>query len=715
MSSSFRISFSGRLALCGGLVCSTVWAHSTRTTDNPVHLDQVVVTASPYARDQAEIAQPTSVLAGRALTFAQSNALGELLAAEPGVSSTYFGPGASRPVIRGMSADRIRILNSGSGTSDASVISPDHAVALDPMLIERVEVVRGPATLLYGGSAVGGVGNVIDHRVHTTRPDEPLHARLETRVSSVDDGKSGGALVEGGEGALAWHVDGYRRTANNVRIPGFAESAQLRAEEDAEADEHGETPHEHPHGFIPNTQLWADGGAASVSFIGSAGYVGLVYSGHNTFYGVPTGAHTHAHAHDKEEESDDHAVRIDLRQRRLDVQGALTRAFGLVRETRFKVSSSRYRHAEMEDGEIGTIFHNRGYDGRVEFLHDAIGAVTGTFGWHGGRSDFEADGEEAFLPPSRTDNHAVFLLEERDFGSLHWQGGARIERQTIDLRDGSGVGRDRTTASVSTGLVWTLDDAWTLGASLSHNERAANAQELFADGPHVGTGAYELGDRGLGAERSLAVDLTLRKRTGFVTAALTLFANRFNGYIYEQPTGLVAVEHEGEFAFVSPDDPEAEHGGLAVYRFTQHDARFYGAELEAVVHLLHDTRDQLDLTLGGDFVRAQNTTLATPLPRITPARVKAALTWARGPWTLGADVQRVEKQTRVAPLERPTSGYTLAGAFAAYRWAVGRATCELYVRATNLGDEEARVHTSFLKAIAPLPGRNVVVGLQAAF
>ena len=706
-------------ALCGSAVAISASADAERPADDSVHLEKIVVTASPYARNQAAIAQPTSVLAGQALTFSQSNTLGELLAGEPGVSSTYFGPGASRPVIRGLGGDRIRLLTDGSGTLDASVISPDHAVSLDPMLIERVEVVRGPATLLYGGSAVGGVVNVIDHRVHTTRPEEPFNARLETRHASVDDGKSGGVLLEGGSGAIAWHLDGYRRASSDVRVPGFAESARVRAEEEEEAEEHGEEPPEPIRGYIPNTSLTADGGAVSVSFIGSAGYVGLVYSGHNTLYGVPAGAHEHAH-HDEEEEGEEHeteaeSVRIDLRQRRLDLQGALTQPFGLVRETRVKIGTARYQHTELEGDAIGTVFRNRGYDGRVEFLHAAIGPFTGTFGWHGGRSDFEAVGDEAFLPPSRTDNHAAFILEEMERGALRWQGGARVERQKIELRDGSRDGRDRTSASLSTGLVWNLDDTWTLGTSLSHTERAANAQELFAHGPHFGTSAYEIGSGSLGAEKSLAADLTLRKRTGFVTGSLTVFSNRFEGYIYERPTGLVAVEHDGEFEFLPPDDPEAEGGGLAVYEFVQHDARFYGAELETIVHLLHEDRAQLDLTLSGDFVRAQNSTLDTALPRITPARLKAGLTWTLGPWTLGGDVQRVQRQDRVATYEMPTHGYTLIGAYAAYRWALGRSTCALYVRATNLGDEEARVHTSSLKEVAPLPGRNFVVGLQAAF
>src|SRR5688572_28820685 len=296
--------------------------------NDPVHLESFMVTASPYARHQADLAQPTSVLAGRELLLNQSSSLGELLSGQPGVSSTYFGPGASRPVIRGLSGDRIRMLTDGVGTIDASVISPDHAVSLDPLLVERVEVVRGPAPLLYGGSAVGGVVNVIDHRIHTTRPPDPFDARFEVRNSSVNDETSGGAVLEGGAGDLAWHLDGYRRDAGNVQIPGFAESASRRAAELEEAAEHGEPAPEEVAGHIPNSAVSASGAAGGFSFVGANGFLGFAYSGHNTLYGVPAGAHEHHEESAGDDLAEEEGVRIDLRQRRLDIQGAWTQPFG---------------------------------------------------------------------------------------------------------------------------------------------------------------------------------------------------------------------------------------------------------------------------------------------------------------------------------------------------------------------------------------------------
>lgn len=669
-----------------------------------------MVTASPYARHQSQLAQPTSVLTGRELVLNQSSSIGELLSGQPGVSSSYFGPGASRPVIRGLGGDRIRMLTDGVGTLDASVISPDHAVSIDPLLIERVEVVRGPATLLYGGNAVGGVVNVIDHRIHTTRPANAVNARVEARVASGNDEKSGGAVIEGGAGAFAWHVDAYRRRAGNVEIPGFAESAKRRAEETEHAADHGEEPADEIAGYIPNTAITAEGGAVGFSLIGTAAYAGFTYSGHDSLYGVPAGAHEHAEG-DTEIEA---AVRIRLRQRRVALQAAVTQPFSIFREARVKFGSANYRHTELEGDEIGTVFRNRGFDGRAELLHDAVGAFTGVIGWQGGRSDFEATGAEAFLPPSRTDTQALFVFEETELNPVTWQLGARVEQQTIDLRDGSGASRDKSTLSASTGIVWTLSETWSLGASLAHAERAPNAQELFANGPHLGTNAFELGDSALAAEKSLALDLTLRKRAGFVTGSLTVFSNRFSDYIYEQPTGMVAVESADGFDFL-PSDSEGAEDGLPVFQFVQHDARFHGAELETIFHLHHTDHQQLDLMVAADVVRARNLRDDTPLPRITPPRLKTGLAWTTGSWSIGGEVQFVDQQDRVASYENSTRGYALISAYASHRMSLNRVVFDVYVRGTNLGNDEARMHTSFLKEVAPLPGRSVTLGVRASF
>jgi iron complex outermembrane recepter protein len=683
--------FLAAAALAHGQITPPAHIHSA--ADEIIPLENFVVTATPFSRAQTEVASPTTVLAGTALTRALQPTLGESLSGQPGITSTYFGPGASRPVIRGLGGDRIRILENSTGSIDASTTSPDHAVALDPLLIERIEIVRGPAALLYGGNAVGGVVNVIDHRIHSTLPERALQGRATFRLSSVDEGESGAVLVEGAAGKLAWHVDAYRRTSDDIRIPGYAESAALRAEEIEHAAEEGEAPPEFTQDHLPNSSQKADGGAAGFSWIGQRGYLGFAVSGHNTVYGVPPGAHAHETGAPVEEEP---PVRIDLRQRRIDVQGALTQPFGIFRSANFKLGAADYQHEELEGTEIGTVFKNQGYDSRIELLHEPIGRVTGALGVQASRNTLEAIGAEAFLPPSRTTNYALFAFEEVDFAPVTWQLGARLDSQDITVRDGTGRSRDGLSTSLSSGLVWKLSDSWSLGSTLARTERQPNAQELYSDGPHIGTQAFEIGDENLGKEKSLALDVSLRRRTGFVTGELTVFANRFDGYIFEQPTGDV-------------------QDGLAVYRFTQRNAEFYGAEVETIFHLHESTAHTLDLRLAADTVSAELRDSGESLPRITPRRLMLGVDYRGGAFSAGIDAQLVDRARQLAPEETATDSYTLLGASLGYHFDVGRFACDVFVRGNNLTDEEARNHVSFLKDVAPLPGRNATLGLRVSF
>lgn len=723
---SFRLFLFSLLATGSAVAQNPSSDSAGASTEDPLHLERLVVSTSPYAREQGAIAQPVSVLDGHRLAQQQATSLGELLAGETGVSSTYFGPGASRPIVRGLGGDRLKVLENSVGTIDASITSPDHAVSLDPLLIERVEVVRGPAALLYGGNAVGGVVNVITHRIHQTRPGQLLEGRLEGRTQSVNDDASAGLVLEGGVGSLAWHLDGFRRETGDLKIPGFAESARQRAtEEEPEHDDEEHDDEAEAYGSVPNTAIASDGGSVGLSWIGETGHIGFAWSGFNTFYGVTSEAHSHAaHEHEDEDEhgEEDHAdedhgdesVHIDLVQRRLDVQGALTRETGLLRGAKFKFGSADYRHQELEGDEIGTVFRNRGYDARVELLHQPLAGFTGAVGWQGSRSSFEAIGDEAFVPPSRTTNQALFVFEELPAGPVIWQFGGRVETQKISLRDSSGTSRRDDLFSASTGAVWKFDDTWGLGVSLARSQRAPNTQERFADGPHIGTNAYEIGDPNLGLETSTALDLNLRKRAGFVTGLVTFFANRFDGFVFEQPTGLFAVAHDDHFHFEDADHPKAAEG-LAVYRYAQTDAQFQGVEAEFVVHLHETGTDILDLHLAADTVRGRETDSGSPLPRITPRRTKLGLDWTHGPFNLGAEAQFIAAQNRLAADELPTHGYTLVSAYTSYRFTTSRVTWTLFARGTNLGNEEARVHTSFLKDIIPLPGRSVNVGVRMSF
>lgn len=694
-----RFSFSAFATLTAAGVLA---AAPTAPTDPAVKLDHFVVSASPFQRNQTDLAQATSILAGTALSLRQQPTLGETLAGLPGISSTFFGPGANRPIIRGLGGDRIRILENGTGTIDGSTVSPDHAVSVEPFLINRIEVVRGPASLLYGSSAVGGVVNLLTHRIETELPARPVSGLFDVRAGTGAEERAYGGIVNVAAAiadgrAVVLHLDGFSRQTGDVKIPGYAKSATRRATDAAEAAAHGDPAPEFARGELPNSDVDSRGGAAGLSFVTKSGHLGFAYSGFDTLYGVP-----------KEED-----VKIDLRQRRLDLQGETTQAFGPFSGARVKVGAADYTHRELEDGEVGTTFSNRGYDARAELLHTDLGGLAGAWGVQIGRNQLEALGDEAFLPPSQTVNRALFVFEEFKAGAFTPQFGGRFETQQIDLRDGTGRARDDRMFSLSAGTVWNPAPGWVVGLSLTRTERAPNAQELFADGPHLGTGTFEIGDATLSRERSLGAELNVRRRIGFVTGEVSVFANNFSGYIYEAATGRVAVYRSG-YVLIAPAAVLYDEETLDVYQFVSTDADFRGAEAEAVFHL-HDTaHHKLDLRIATDFTRAEDGR-GRALPRIPALRHTVGVAWQQGPWSAGADWQFTRAQNRVSANEEPSDGYNLLSAHATWRWERGAAAWEVFARGSNLTNEEARPHTSFLREIAPLPGRNFGVGVRWIF
>ena len=677
----------------------------------PVALDQFVTSATPFKRNQVELAQSTTVLAGRSLLLRQQPTLGATLATETGISASYHGPGSSRPIVRGLDGERVRILENGLALLDASANSPDHAVAVEPFLVDRIEAVRGPAALLYGNAAVGGVVNVISHRIETELHDERVRGGAEVRHGTGSGESARGGVLDvrllgGRDHALVLHLDAFRREAGDIQIPGPAESFRVRAAEAAEARKEGKPAPVFRGGTLPNSALDSVGMAAGVSWVNANGFLGVSRSGFNTDYGVP------GHAHEGEEEG---GVRIRLRQRRTELQGEwrAPRATDLVQGMRLKFGRGDYSHSESEpDGAVGTVFTNRGHDGRAELLHGGPAGWSGAVGVQSGRNRFTADGEEAFLPDSTTRSEAVFAFEEITRGAVTWQAGGRLERSRI-AADGHRA-RSDSDLSAALGAVWRLAPEWTLALSATTTRRAPNAQELFADGPHAGTQAYEIGDDHLGTERSTGLEANLRRRVGDVTGAVSVFTNRFTGYIFEQPTGTVAIEHDGEWEFVDTDDPEAtEHGGLPVFRTVQRGARFWGMELEALWHLHESPGSQFDVRFTADFVRAKEG--GRPLPRLPEARGGVGLLWASAAWTFGADYLHAFPQRQVAAQETNSEGYRLLGASASRVLNVGPIRSEAFLRATNLSDREARPHTSFLKDLAPLPGRSVTLGVRLSF
>lgn len=653
--------------------------------------DEVVVSAAADPRSQLEVTQPTTVLLGEELDLRREATLGQTLDEQAGVSSTYFGPGASRPVIRGLGGDRIRVLSGGLGSADASSTSPDHAVSIDPLSAERVEVLRGPATLLYGSAAVGGVVNVLDGRIPDGRPEDGVTGSAEVLGGTVAEERSVGVTLDGpGPGRLAWHLDYLRRETDDYEIPGFAEAGDHQGEDEV-------------FGLLPNSALDSESGAVGLSWVTPRGFFGLSASGFDTLYGVPG----HGHGDEEEGEESEHGegeheaedeVRVDLRQRRVDFRGETVAAFGPFRGAKVRVGIGDYEHRELEGAEVGTRFGNDSWEGRVELVQrtaeTGLGPLTGSLGLQATRSDFVAVGEEAFVPPSVTDTVAAFAFEEVARGPLRLQLGLRWETSELDPA-GALPARSFTGVSGSAGVVWALRDDLSLTASLSRTERLPTANELFADGPHAATRTFEIGDPDLDVEDSLGFDLALKAARERFRGEIAAFVNRFDGFVFESFTGEVVDE-------------------LEVVRFVQRDAEFVGAEVDLDFVLFERDDRHLDLLVRGDWVRAE---LAggSPLPRIPPVRASLGLSYHQDRWRGLVEARRVEEQDRVAEHETPTAGHTLLNAMVGYRLFAERLVADVILRGTNLADEEARSHVSFLKDEVPLPGRDLSLMLRVSF
>lgn len=670
-------------------------AQETNRENSPTRLplttlDEVVVTGNRSGQTRFEQIQETSILKGHDLLLNLEPSLGETLRKEPGVSSTYFGPGSSRPVLRGLGDDRVRVLQNGTSVLDVSNVSPDHAVGSDPLSLAAIEVVRGPATLLYGPNTVGGAVNILDNRIATERFEGTYPTgKFGIFGGSVDDSLSTSGSLTWGTGPLVFTLDGFRRETEDIDIPGFARSSQLRATDSADTEQ--------PRGTLPNSFTDSEGGGIGVSYIFENGYLGLSYSGLNSDYGTVG-------------EPD---VTIGLEQRRWDARGGVYNPTDWLREVNFAVGYADYTHTEFEGSEVGTVFDFEGFNGRLEFLHEAIGGFEGTFGYEVQATDFSALGDEAFVPPVDSVTQSLFFLEEKDFGPVRLQLGARYDHQSHESRTnenfGPGIDRDFDAFSASAGLIYNPTEDYAIALSLGYTQRPPTYVELFANGPHVATSTFEVGDVDLDKEEAFSVDLSLRKKSGWVTGSVSAFYNRFNGFITLQPTGAFGPE-----------------GELPVFNFEDIDADFYGGEVEATFHLLGavdgddaeaQIRDatRLDLTLSADYVRAEDRDSGEGIPRIPPFTTSAALEFGNRHITARVEGEYAAEQNRNAEFELPTDSYFLLGASLSYHFETGPFDSTLYVKGVNLTDEEARLSTSFLKDVAPLAGRGFIAGLRTEF
>lgn len=669
--SSSSLSTPVAVAVC--LLLGGLSAHA-QTTPEP-SLAPVIVTGNPLGSD--ELIAPADQLAGQDLLLRAKSTLGETLDAMPGVSSTYFGPNASRPVIRGLDGDRIRILNNGSASHDASSLSYDHAVPLDPLLVERVEVLRGPGVLQYGGSAVGGVVNVIDNRIHRERlfgAEGGVVGKADLGLASGNREQSGSVALDAGNQRYGLHVDVMSRNTRDVEVPVALDCTRGGVTRTAKR--------------ICNSASETWGGALGGSLLFDRGYLGASLSTYDTHYGTVA-----------EDE-----VGIRMRSSRLALEGEVRELNSALQSLKFQFNRTDYRHTEFEAEAPGTQFKTLGNDLRLQARHARLGALDGVVGLQFEDSEFSADGSEAYAPHSRTRSSAVFAHEELGLSWGKLSAGARLEAVQVESFGSptearfTPATRSFNPGSYALGALWKVAPAWQLTGNLSWNERAPKDYELFADGQHVATNAYEIGNANLAKERSTNVDVGLAWQRGAHRARLQLFQHRFSNYISLEGTDL------------SADPPR--------YTYTQVQARFTGAELSGNIRLL-DGGHKLDLGLRADSVRADNTSTGQPLPRIAPLRLGATLLWSSGPWGARLGVDQNAAQDRVPDGQRATGGYTLWNAALTYRAKAGKSNLLWYARLDNIGDTRAYSATSILTQTAagkaPLPGRSLKAGVQIVF
>lgn len=646
-------------------------------SDTEYHLDKVIVESSALRDTLFNSAQSVSVMTGIDLDEKARNNLGDTLAEEPGITSSSFGPGAGRPVIRGIGGDRIRILENGVGTLDISSVSPDHAVTVESTLVDRIEVVRGPASLLYGTSAVGGVVNVFDNRIAEKMIDKPLTGTAEIRGESVDRTRAGVLSLDAPAGPFVFHFDAFKRRSDDYDIPGFARTAQQREDSEIEYPE--------PRGEVPFSATDSDNITLGTSYIFDKGFLGAAVSEYNTNYGVPNG------------EPD---ISIDAKRQRIDVRGGIRETGGFIESATTRMGIVDYDHTEYEGAEAGTKFRQNGFDGRIDLTHKEISSIRGAWGLQLQDSSFEAIGEEAFQPPTDTTTYSIFGLEEllvSDDVTLQLGGRYDWNQASTDGFTGGNEDNfdvDLNTFSQSAGAVWDFVPDYALALSVAHTERAPTGQELFADGPHVATGAFEIGDADLGIERSLGTDLTLRKKEGKIRGFVGAFYNRFWDYISLNPTG-------------------EEEDDLPVYAFQAVDADFFGFESQVALFLVDRPGEEFSFDIQPDYVWAQDRDNDESLPRMTPFRLKLGTTYYNKDLLRARlEVQQVFAQNRTAEYETSTDGYTMLNLFLSKE--IGE-NLELFVRGTNLLSEKARNHVSFIKDVAPLPGASAMAGVRVRF
>lgn len=651
------------------LLCTTtqgIYAEETQ------QFEEYIITARPLGLQGVEhITTPFSILRDEELREKQASTIGETLENLPGVTTNRFSPLASRPVIRGQSGVRVQVLENGLGSRDVSTVSADHAVTIDPIQAEQIEILRGPATLLYGSEASGGLVNVVTNRIPEHVPDS-FSPKLYSSYNVNSLEKLVSFQAEGGYEKMAFHADVLNRDARN---------------------------YESKDGQVHNSFYDVTNFNFGTSYVDDWGFLGMSYGHFDSTHGIPLNP-----------EEPDELPFVDSESDRIDLTGQINNPFTGIKAINIQGGYTDYEHIEFEDAATaGTVFNNEQFEGRIEIQHAPIGSFNGVIGTQFGYRDVSATGDEAFLPKTNTDTFAIFIHEDTDIiENVHFEIGGRYEHNESDPTNAGSVSFDLY--SISSGIHWHVTEEMALGLNISRSQRAPAAEELFANGPHHATGTFELGQSTLDEETSNNVDLSLSREKGKLKWNVNLFVNHIEDYIF-----LQGLDRNGDGEVDEVEDDGVTLGGeLQLVQYQQDDTLFYGFEAAASLNLYNGNNGQLDLNVFTDYVRAERDN-DDNIARISPARIGTGLDYSYGKFASGIDFTNVLAQNDNAPLETDTDGYSVLNLHANYDVLDSTTKLNVFLKATNLLDEDGKLHTSFIKNRAPIMGRAVTVGFQAGF
>ena len=672
-----------------------------------INLIEIPVTANPLGFSSDELSMPIQIFNGTELQNMKGSSLGSVFDGVPGITNNSWGDSVGQPVIRGMDSNRIKILNNGMEIKDVANMSGDHAVAIDTIAAEQIEIIRGPASVMFGGGAVGGVINIIDHRIHSEYIDGLIGKYDQSFGGANNQTSSAFSFDYGHNDNLMFHLNGYKRDSKNIDIPGFSVSKRL-SESDSEfaRDKYGKDT-------LTNSFNHSGGGSLGVSHLFDGGHTGLAYTNHQVDYGNPL---------------EDGAV-MDLNSRKLDYELEKNEISSFVSKMKFKLGYSDYDHQELEaDGSVGLEYIDKGTDGKLEFVHSLFNKSPGVLGFDFGKSNFSKSQGDPFIANNQRKNFSFYLLEgysinnhkisvgfRHDFNRYRSNDFTSDDGCSVAYTDSSSCtdesGTEKSTTfgksnktfnsnNISLGTTSELNKQLKISLNLSHSERAPAHNELYAFGHHHATETIEQGSRDLKKENSNTIDAQFQWKNQSTKFSISPYYTDFSSYIGLINSGTTQNHlHEGE----------SESEALSVYKFTNIPAKFYGFEVQGDLSLPNN----YGLNIWGDFVRAKNKDGGN-LARIPPVRIGTGLSYQRNTFSSSLDLMRVFNQTHIGPYELKTDDYTNLKLTMNYQLPMNN-NIKLYLKGDNLLDQEKRDHSSFLKDKALMGGRSLMFGVTGDF